>query len=87
MEANELLASRTDEHVAHEQGMVGTGADNADLDTVAFIPAGKAIDDVNPFAGVEVVDSTFSVNSPDLESPIDVSCSLLSLFSLMYLKI
>ena len=46
--------------------MVGASADDADADAVSLIPAGIAIDDVDAVSGVEVVDSTFSVDSPDL---------------------
>ena len=41
VEVLKLLTRRADEHVAHEQGMVGTGADHANLDTVLGIPLGK----------------------------------------------
>jgi hypothetical protein len=47
--------------------MVGTGADNTDIDAVALVPAGKAIDDVDTIASVEIVDSTLAVDSPDLD--------------------
>lgn len=47
--------------------MVGTRADDAHLDTVALIPAGKTIDDVDAVAGVEIVNGTFSVDAPNLE--------------------
>lgn len=47
--------------------MVGTRADNAHADAVALIPAGKPIDDIDAVAGVQVVDSTFTVDTPDLE--------------------
>ena len=66
MEALELLAGRADQHVAHEESMVGTGADDADLDAVLLVPAGIAIDNVDAVAGVEVVDGTLAVNLPDL---------------------
>lgn len=66
VEGLELLTRGPDEHVAHEEGMVGTGADDPDADSVALVPAGKAIDDVDAVSGVEIVDSAFSVDSPDL---------------------
>jgi len=47
--------------------VVGTGANNPDLDTVALIPAGVTINNVNAVTGVEVVDSTFTVDPPDLK--------------------
>ena len=66
VEVLELLARRTDEHVAHEEGMVGASADDTDADTVLLVPSGVTIDDVDAVTSVEVVDSTFAVDLPDL---------------------
>ena len=46
--------------------MVGTGADNADVDAVLFVPAGIAIYDVDSISSIEVIDGSFSVDLPDL---------------------
>ena len=67
VEAVELFPGWADKHVAHEESMVGTSTDHTDADTVSLIPASKAINDVDTVTGVEVVDSTFTVDSPDLE--------------------
>ena len=66
VEVLELLGRGADEHVAHEEGMVGASADNTDADAVSLIPAGETINDVDAVAGVEVVDSTLTVDPPDL---------------------
>lgn len=66
VEVLEVLGGRADQHVTHEQGMVGTGTDDTDIDTVALVPAGKTVNDVDAIPGVEVVDSTLTVDSPDL---------------------
>jgi hypothetical protein len=66
VEVLELLASRPNEHVAHEESMVGASADNANVDAVALVPAGETIDNVDTVAGVEVVDSALTVDAPDL---------------------
>ena len=66
LEVLELLLGGTDKHVAHEESMVGTSADDADAYPVALVPAGESIDDVDAVAGVEVVDSTLTVDTPDL---------------------
>lgn len=66
VEVLELLTRRADEHVAHEESMVGTSADDTDADTVLLVPAGVSINNVDAVAGVEVVDSTFAVDLPDL---------------------
>lgn len=62
----ELLPRGADQHVAHEEGVVGAGADNADAYPVALVPAGESIDDVDAVPGVEVVDGTLAVDAPDL---------------------
>lgn len=62
----QLLPRRANEHVTHEQRVVGSGADNAHIDPVTVIPACEAIDDIDPISGVEIVDGTFAVDEPDL---------------------
>lgn len=66
VEVLQLLAAGPDEHVAHEESMVGTSADNTDVDAVTLVPAGETIDNVDTVAGVEVVDSTLTVDTPHL---------------------
>ena len=66
VEVLQLLAAGPDEHVAHEESMVGTSADNTDVDAVALVPAGETIDNVDAVAGVQVVDSTLAVDTPHL---------------------
>jgi hypothetical protein len=50
--------------------MVGTGADNSYAYPVALVPAGEAIDNVDAVPGVEVVDSTLTVDTPDLDEAL-----------------
>jgi hypothetical protein len=66
VEVLQLLAAGPDEHVAHEESMVGTSADNTNVDAVTLVPAGETIDNVDTVAGIEVVDSTLAVNTPHL---------------------
>jgi hypothetical protein len=66
VEVLKLLSRRADKHVAHEQSVVCTSTDDSDSDSVALIPAGVTIDNVDAVSGVEVVDGTFSVDLPDL---------------------
>lgn len=68
VEVLELLTRRADEHVPHEQGMVGAGADDTDADAVLLVPAGIAVHDVDAVTGVEVVDGTLAVDLPHLSS-------------------
>lgn len=66
VEVLELLSRGSNKHVSHEESMVGTSADDSNSDSVLLIPAGETIDNVDSVAGVEVIDSTFAVNLPDL---------------------
>jgi hypothetical protein len=66
VEVVELLTLGADQHVAHEESVVGASADNANADAVALIPAGVTIHDIDAVTGVQVVDSTLTVDTPDL---------------------
>jgi hypothetical protein len=46
----------------HEEGMIGTGADDANLDAVFGVPSSESIKDVNMVSSVQVIDGTFSVD-------------------------
>jgi hypothetical protein len=46
--------------------MVGTSTDDTDADAVTLVPAGETIDNIDTVASVEVVDSTLTVDTPDL---------------------
>lgn len=46
--------------------MICTGTHDPNIDSITFIPSGKAIDDINPGSSVQVVDSALSVNFPYL---------------------
>lgn len=46
--------------------MVGSGADDADIDAVSLIPSCEAVDDVDAIPCVQVVDGALSVDFPDL---------------------
>jgi hypothetical protein len=46
--------------------MVGTGTDNTNADAVALVPAGVTIDNIDAVASVEIVDSTLTVDAPNL---------------------
>ena len=60
----ELLLSGSDKHVSHEESVVSTGTDNTDLDSVLGVPAGVSINNVDSLSGIQVVNSTLSVNLP-----------------------
>ena len=51
-----------DQHGVHEQRVIGPRADHADLDAILRIPAGEAVEAIEPLAGVEVVLGAFAVD-------------------------
>lgn len=66
VEVLELRSLRADKHVAHEQGVVGTRADDADLDLVLLVPSCVTVDNVDAVPCVEVVNGSLAVDLPDL---------------------
>ena len=54
-EISQFVGGRPDQHVVHEQGVIWTIANNADLDAVLGVPAAKAIDYVQMGSSVEIV--------------------------------
>lgn len=60
-----MLLGRTNKHVSHEETVVGSSTDDSNFDSVARIPTGITIEDVNSSAGVEVVDGSLTVDLPD----------------------
>jgi hypothetical protein len=56
--------------------MVGTRANNADLDSVALIPSCEAVDNVDSVSCVQVVNGTFAVDLPNL--PIENTSALIA---------
>lgn len=66
LEALQLLTRRADEHVAHEESMIGAGADDPHANAISLVPTGISVNNVDTASCVEVVDSTFAINLPDL---------------------
>ena len=60
--AGELLLRRADEHGVHEQRVIRPRADDADFDAVFRIPAGEAVETVEPLARVEVVEGALAID-------------------------
>jgi hypothetical protein len=46
--------------------MICAGANDPNIDSVSFIPAGKTIDNINSVSGVQIIDGTFAVDFPYL---------------------
>jgi hypothetical protein len=61
-----------DEHVTHEKSVVGASADDADLDLVLLVPSCESVNDVDAIPGVQVVDGTLAVDSPNLLMHVSV---------------
>ena len=75
MESLEFLSRWADQHVAHEKSVVGASANDSDPDSVAFVPSRETIDNVYAITGVEVVNGTFAINTPDLlDARLSVGC-------------
>ncbi len=53
--------------------MVGSGADDSDIDAVSFVPSCETVNNVNATSCVQVVDGPFSVDAPNLELGLHVS--------------
>ena len=61
-----LFSVGSNEHVAHEESMVGTRAYDSDPDSVFFIPSCKTIYNIDAVSCVEVINGSLSVDPPDL---------------------
>ncbi len=62
----QLFPRWPDEHVAHEERMIGSSTDNSHTDPVSLIPTGISVNDIDSVAGIQIVDRAFSVDPPDL---------------------
>ena len=74
VEVLKIFSFRADKHVAHEKSVVGTSADDSDPDPVFLVPSCKTVDNVNSVSCVEVINSTFTVDSPNLKTESLASC-------------
>lgn len=52
--------------------MVGTSADDPDIDPVLLVPACVTVDDVDSIASVQIVDRTLSIDPPDLRYRVSI---------------
>ena len=69
---SELLPRGADEHIPHEERVVGPCADDTDIESVSLIPAGESVDDVNATSGIEIVNGALSSDAPDLRRRLAV---------------
>ena len=67
VESLQLFSRWSDEHVPHEQSMVGARTNDTHVDSVFLVPSCIAINNIYSAPGVEVVDSTFTVDFPYLQ--------------------
>ena len=74
-EALELFGGGADEHVPHEERVIGAGADDADLHPVLRVPASEPVDDVQLLLGIQKVDGAFTVDIERLFVEADVDLS------------
>ena len=71
-EARQLLLRRPDQHGVHEERVIRARADDADLDAVLRVPAGEAVEAVEPLARVEVIERALAVDVEGLLVARDV---------------
>jgi len=76
----QFTSIRTNEHISHEESVVGTSAHDSDLNSIFFIPSCIAVNDVDAIPCVQVIDSTFSVDSPYLEDAVSKKYSAMRRF-------
>jgi hypothetical protein len=74
MEVLQFLRTWPNKHVPHEKRMIGTSADDPYSDSVSLIPTGETIDDIDAVPRVQVIDSTFAVDFPDLVTCVSATC-------------
>ena len=71
-EAREFLLRRADQHGVHEERVIRPRADDADLDAILRVPAGEAVEAVEPLAGVEVIERALAVDLEGVRVARDV---------------
>ena len=64
-----LCSRRPNEHIPHEERMIGTSANDSDIDAILLVPSGKSIYHVDAISSIQVIDGTFSIDFPDLNAP------------------
>lgn len=60
-EIGEFLSGRTNQHIVHEQRVIGASANNTNLKTVFRIPSGVSVDDIEMIASVQIIDGARTV--------------------------
>ena len=73
--AGQLLLGRANEHVAHEERVVGARANDADLQAILRGPTGKSVKHIQPLYRVEVINGPLSVDLvvPGIQRDVDLS--------------
>ena len=71
-EIGQFGLGRSQQHVVHEQGMIGPSADHADFEAIAAGPSRRSRRDVNRVAGVEKVDRSLAVDDENVFGEADI---------------
>ena len=53
---------RADQHGVHEERVIRPRADDADLDAILRVPAGEAVEAIEPLARVQIVERALAVD-------------------------
>ena len=62
----QLFSRRPNEHVPHEKSMICTSADDSDIDAILLVPSGEAVYHIDAISSVQIIDSPFAIDFPDL---------------------
>mmetsp|Transcript_23072 Transcript_23072/g.27225 ORF Transcript_23072/g.27225 Transcript_23072/m.27225 type:complete len:271 (+) Transcript_23072:215-1027(+) len=61
-EVGKFLLCGADQHVVHEEGVIGAASNDPDLVAIIWIPPCKSVKDIQPGTSVQVVDGSFAVD-------------------------
>lgn len=75
MEMLEVFPVWSDEHVAHEESVIGPSTNDSNFDSVFLVPSCKPVDNVDAIPRVQVIDCSLSVNPPDLRG-VMLACNM-----------
>mmetsp|Transcript_29917 Transcript_29917/g.64489 ORF Transcript_29917/g.64489 Transcript_29917/m.64489 type:complete len:256 (+) Transcript_29917:1039-1806(+) len=70
-----FFCSRANQHVVHEEGVIGTAGNNSNLVAKLRVPPGKTIKDIQSGASVQVVDCSLSIDLEAVLTQGQVHCS------------
>ena len=72
-----LLNCRSDQHVGHEQSMIGASADNSDSNSLLGAPSSVSIHNINDPTSIQIASGQVAedLKGSRLHAPVDISPS------------